>query len=153
MLSLFLSLGTSYQMITPEQWNEWWSSVFTLFNDKIFGRSACVLQNERIVQKCDPCGWNSRTDWYQSIPSDQPLNQQSDRFTIVKCFHSDLADFVRLSYPSGKRWKSHNCSSYVLDFSEHILDFCCLEISTFQLGKVWTKSPMAEWLLKFYWTP
>ena len=81
------------------------------------------------------------------------LNQQSVRFTIVKCFHSDLADFVRLSYPSGKRWKSHNCSSYVLDFSEHILDFCCLEISTFQLGKVWTKSPLAEWLLKFYWTP
>ena len=35
MFSLFLSLGAPYQMITPEQWSESGSGVYTLFNNRI----------------------------------------------------------------------------------------------------------------------
>ena len=52
-----------------------------------------------------------------------------------------------------QKMKTSQLFKLFLDFSLHILDFVALKFSMFRLDKIWTKYPLAERLLKSYWTP
>ena len=69
MFSLFLSLGAPYQMITPEQWSESGSGVYTLFNNKILWTISSTFTRQKICSRMWPLWPNSWTDWHCALNS------------------------------------------------------------------------------------
>ena len=150
MLSLFLSLGFPYRMITSEQWNESGLYVYILFNDKIF-KTVSSISNKMwiLISKICLSGWiaertYSRNLVLDSVWSDSSTISQSG-FSLSELLSFGLSRFC-LSLNIPERKLKNFATIQVLFESLHTYTWAPLlwNFSKSQSNKISAESPLAE---------